>query len=41
MSISQRLSELPDEIASDDVVELRKALIRIQKQLKDANALTN
>jgi hypothetical protein len=41
MSISQRLSELPDEIASDDVVELRKALIRIQKQLKDAKQRTN
>jgi len=41
MSISQRLSELPNEIASDDVVELRKALIRIQKQLKDAKQRTN
>lgn len=41
MTISQRLSEIPDEVASDDVVELRKALIRTQRQLKEAKQRTN
>jgi hypothetical protein len=40
MTISERLSEIPDEVASADVVELRKALIRTQKQLKDAKQRT-
>jgi hypothetical protein len=41
MTISQRLSEIPDEVASDDVVELRKALIRTQRQLKEAKQRTD
>lgn len=41
MSLEKRISELPDEIASDDLDELRRALIRTQKQLKDAKQRTN
>lgn len=40
MSLEQRLSDIPDEVASDDVVELRRALIRTQKQLKEAKQKT-
>lgn len=40
MTIKERLSEIPEEVASTDVVELRKALVRIQKQLKDAKQRT-
>ncbi len=32
MTLTERLSEFPEEIASEDVIELRKALVRIQKQ---------
>lgn len=41
MTISQRLSEIPDEIVSEDVVELRKALVRTQRQLKEAKQRTD
>lgn len=40
MSLSERLPDFPDEIASNDVVELRKALVRVQKQLKEAKNRT-
>lgn len=40
MSLKKQLEEIPDEVASSDVVELRKALIRTQKQLKDAKQRT-
>jgi hypothetical protein len=33
MSLEDRINELPEGIESNDVIELRKALIRIQKQL--------
>ena len=36
MTLKKQLEEIPDEVASSDVVELRKALIRTQKQLKEA-----
>jgi hypothetical protein len=41
MSLEKQLSELPEEIESSDVVELRKALIRTQKQLKEAKQRTD
>lgn len=41
MSLEKRISELPDEIASEDLDELRRALIRTQKQLKDAKQRTD
>ena len=40
MSLKKQLEEIPDEVASSDVVELRKALIRTQKQLKEAKQRT-
>ena len=40
MTLKKQLEEIPDEVASSDVVELRKALIRTQKQLKDAKQRT-
>ena len=40
MSLEKRLSEIPDEFASEDLDELRRALIRVQKQLKDAKQRT-
>jgi len=40
MSLEERLSDIPDEVASEDVVELRRALIRTQKQLKEAKQKT-
>jgi len=40
MTLAKRLSELPAEISSEDVVELRKALVRTQKQLKDSKNRT-
>ena len=40
MTLEKRFAELPEGIESDDVVELRKALVRTQKQLKDAKNRT-
>jgi len=40
MTLTERLSEFPEEIASENVIELRKALVRIQKQLKEAKNRT-
>ena len=40
MTLKKQLEEIPDEVASSDVVELRKALIRTQKQLKEAKQRT-
>lgn len=40
MSLEDEL-DLPDEIVSSDVNELRKALVRTQRQLKDAKKRTN
>ncbi len=36
MTLEKRLEEIPDEVANEDLDELRRALIRTQKQLKDA-----
>jgi hypothetical protein len=41
VSLSDRLRELPEGIESSDVVELRKALMRVQKQLLQAKDRTN
>jgi len=41
MTLEKQFSELPEEIESSDVVELRKALIRTQKQLKEAKQRTD
>lgn len=41
MSLGDRLNELPEGIESDDVIELRKALMRVQKQLLQAKDRTN
>jgi len=40
MSLADRLNELPEGIESKDVVELRKALMRVQKQLLQAKDRT-
>lgn len=40
MSLENRFSELPEGIESNDVKELRQALLRIQKQLKQAKERT-
>ena len=40
MTLEQRFSDLPEGIESDDVKELRQALVRVQKQLKDAKNRT-
>lgn len=40
MSLEKSLSELPEGIESQDVVELRQALMRLQKQLKQAKERT-
>jgi hypothetical protein len=40
MSLSDRINDLPEGIESDDVVELRKALMRVQKQLLQAKDRT-
>lgn len=40
MTLEKRLSEIPEEIASEDLDELRRALIRTQKQLKEAKQRT-
>ena len=40
MSLKQRFEELPEDIESHDVTELRRALVRTQKQLKDAKNRT-
>lgn len=40
MSLEKRIAEMPEEIASEDLDELRRALIRTQKQLKDAKQRT-
>lgn len=40
MTLKKQLEEIPDEVASSDIVELRKALIRTQKQLKEAKQRT-
>jgi hypothetical protein len=40
MSLEKSLSELPENIESQDVVELRQALMRLQKQLKQAKERT-
>ena len=41
MTLKKQLEEIPDEVASSDIVELRKALIRTQKQLKEAKQRTD
>lgn len=41
MSLEDRLAALPDGIESDDVVELRNALMRLQKQLLQAKQRTD
>lgn len=41
MTLSDRLNEIPEGIESDDVIELRKALIRVQKQLLQAKQRTD
>lgn len=41
MTLDKRLSELPPEIESQDVTELRRALVRTQKQLLEAKQRTN
>ena len=40
MSLKERFEELPEDIESSDVTELRRALVRTQKQLKDAKNRT-
>lgn len=40
MSLEDRFKELPEGIESEDVKELRQALVRIQKQLKKAKERT-
>ena len=40
MSLEQRFEEMPEGIESDDVKELRNALLRVQKQLKQAKERT-
>lgn len=40
MSLKKQFDDLPEDIESADVVELRKALIRVQKQLKEAKQKT-
>ena len=40
MSLKQQFEELPEDIESSDVTELRRALVRTQKQLKDAKNRT-
>lgn len=40
MSLEKRISEIPEEVASEDLDELRRALIRTQKQLKEAKQRT-
>ena len=40
MSLKKRIEELPEDIESNDVAQLRKALIRIQKQLLEAKQRT-
>jgi len=40
MSLAKKLSEVPEGIESSDVVELRKALIRVQRQLLEAKQRT-
>jgi hypothetical protein len=40
MTLEKRFADLPEDIESDDVTELRKALVRTQKQLKDAKNRT-
>jgi hypothetical protein len=41
MSLSDRLGDVPEGIESEDVVELRKALMRVQKQLLQAKDRTD
>jgi len=41
VSLSDRLSDIPEGIESDDVIELRKALMRVQKQLLQAKDRTD
>lgn len=41
MTLEKRLAELPDEISSEDVTELRRALVRTQKQLKESKNRTD
>jgi hypothetical protein len=41
MSIKERFDELPEGIESSDVVELRNALIRTQKQLQKTKQRTD
>ncbi len=41
MTLEKRLEEIPDEVANEDLDELRRALIRTQKQLKDARQRTD
>jgi len=40
MTLEDRFAELPEGVESSDVVELRNALIRVQKQLKQAKERT-
>jgi hypothetical protein len=40
MSLDKRFSDLPEGIESDDIQELRQAMLRIQKQLKQAKERT-
>ena len=40
MSLEQRFEDMPEGIESDDVKELRNALLRVQKQLKQAKERT-
>ena len=40
MSLKDKFEELPDDIESSDVKELRSALLRVQKQLKQAKERT-
>jgi hypothetical protein len=40
MSLDKRFADLPDGIESDDIQELRQAMLRIQKQLKQAKERT-
>ena len=41
MSLADRINEIPEGIESSDVVELRKALMRVQKQLLQAKDRTD
>ncbi len=36
MSLKDRFDEMPEDIESDDVKELRSAMLRLQKQLKQS-----